>query len=380
MLLASNAPRLRALARVFALAQPSTAAAQDAGRVPDGGASAAVAPEAPEPGLPTRTLRVAVAGNAPFVVDRADALSGISVDVWRATAARLGVDYELESVPNASDAVRGVAAGRYDAAIGPISITSDRAQIVDFSQPYWEASLAILTRSEGRGMWARMKPFLSRAFAGALLALLVVLTLVGTLLWLIERKQNDQFPKKALPGIGVGVWLALVTMTTVGYGDKAPVTLAGRLLTGMWMVIAMLTASSLTAGIATALTLSQLDRGVIETAGELGGQPVATIPETTAHRFVRRYDANFVPVDDVEAAIDKLAAGEIEAVVYDRPILQYHLRQNDALDLRLAEHDYEPQGYGFAFQTGDRLAHEVNVVLLELAESGRLDAIAEEYL
>ena len=32
------------------------------------------------------------------------------------------------------------------------------------------------------------------------------------------------------------MWFALVTLTTVGYGDKAPITRIGRSLTSVWMV------------------------------------------------------------------------------------------------------------------------------------------------
>src|SRR5262249_23458438 len=60
---------------------------------------------------------------------------------------------------------------------------------------------------------------------GGLLALLAV---VGTIFWIIERRSNPDFSGKQIHGWGSGVWLSIVTMTTVGYGDKAPRALGGE--------------------------------------------------------------------------------------------------------------------------------------------------------
>ena len=74
-------------------------------------------------------------------------------------------------------------------------------------------------------------------------------------LWFLERgSNNSQVPREPLPGIGDRMWFALVTMTTVGYGDRAPVTASGRVVSGLWMLIALVTTSSLTAGLYLAQT------------------------------------------------------------------------------------------------------------------------------
>src|SRR5690606_31657864 len=145
-----------------------------------------------------------------------------------------------------------------------------------------------------------------------------------------ERKRNpEMFPDNPLRGIGIGLWLALVTMTTVGYGDKVPITPWGRALAGVWMVLSMLTVSSLTAGIATALTIASLDRGAISSANDLKGRKVAVVSGTTGASFARQHGAKLERVPSIEAALELTRTGVADAIVHDRPVLQYALSQDD---------------------------------------------------
>ena len=74
------------------------------------------------------------------------------------------------------------------------------------------------------------------------------LTVVGGLIWLAERKANpDEFPG-GVAGLGNGMWFAIVTMTTVGYGDRSPKTTVGRLLSAVWMLFATISFSTLRQG------------------------------------------------------------------------------------------------------------------------------------
>jgi voltage-gated potassium channel len=50
------------------------------------------------------------------------------------------------------------------------------------------------------------------------------------------------------------LWWAIVTITTVGYGDVSPVTSEGRLAAGVLMVLGIVLFSTLTAAITSALT------------------------------------------------------------------------------------------------------------------------------
>lgn len=365
-------------------AAPAAARGSDGGRADggrrDGGQADGGAQQAGLPPAPTRTLIVGVAGAEPFVIEHGRAPQGLSVDVWRAVAARAGVRFKLVPEPSVSAALAQVQSGKLDVAVGPISITAARARRVRFTQPYFQASLAILAPARG-GLWTRFAPFASHAFAAGVGALLLVLLVVGTLLWLTERRENpEEFPREPLRGIGNGIWLALVTMTTVGYGDRVPVSFAGRVVAGLWMVIALITASSLTAGIATALTLSQLDTGSIQRIEQLSQHRVAVVRGTTGARLAERHGARLVETSNLGAAVRSITAKKADAVVFDRPMLQYYLKQHPSLELQISTTSYEPQGYGFALRDDPALQHRLSVALLEAAEQNQLGAIVERWL
>lgn len=271
--------------------------------------------------------------------------------------------------------------GKVDVAIGPISITNARAERVAFTQPYFQSSLGILTPLDRSSVLGRLAPFFTRAFLVGSATLLLVLLGVGTLFWLAERKRNpDMFPHSPIRGVGSGVWLGIVTMTTVGYGDRVPVTFLGRAIAGVWMLIAMLSVSSLTAGIATALTVSELDSGTITSIDELRNRKVAALAGTVGARFARERGTRLVPVATLEEGARLLQHGEVAALVHDRPILQHYLNEHAEVEAVLLDARYRPQGYGFAVPHGTALERRLDVALPGQLENRSIAAIVERWL
>ncbi len=54
---------------------------------------------------------------------------------------------------------------------------------------------------------------------------------------------------KGFPSVGSGLWWAVQTVTTVGYGDFVPVTIAGRLLASVVMLLGIGFVTVITAAI-----------------------------------------------------------------------------------------------------------------------------------
>jgi polar amino acid transport system substrate-binding protein len=332
------------------------------------------------PEAPAKPLVIGLAGTAPFV-EEGTMPTGISVEIWQRIAEELDVPWRGVPFDDMQAALDSLRAGKLDAVVGPVSITAERATYIRFTQPYFSSGLSIATRKADVTLWGRVKPFFSRRFFIALSVFLFILAVVGTLLWLAERKANpDQFPPDPARGIGNGMWCAIVTMTTTGYGDIAPKTFRGRVVAGAWMVTSLAFATTMIAGIASVLTLTGLGSSGIRDAGDLAGKRIATIGGSPAEEFVLAHGGKVTRIAEVADGFSLLERGKADAFVFDRPQLQYFLQKHPDTEVQVTTAEYERQGYGFAFPPQGDLRHEVNVTLLGLQEAGEVDRICRKWL
>ncbi len=330
----------------------------------------------------TTHLRVGIAGNSPFIIRRANGqFDGIALEIWQLLAAKANWKSVFTYFNSVSGALDSLQNEKIDLLIGPLSITSERAKMVQFSQPYYQSSLSIMSRVEKKGILNRIAPFFSYRLLIAVCVFLLILAIVGTFIWLAEREASpEQFPRQAPSGIANGMWLAIVTMSTTGYGDRSPVTFWGRIIAGTWMVISIIFATTMVAGIASTLTLSGLETTTITNIKQVSGKKVATIKNSPAGNFVKKYNAKQISVDNLQAAFQKLKDKEVVAIVYDRPQLLYFLKQHPGNDIQVGKEEYFKQGYGFAFQKNSTLISRANIILLNLSEQNRIISITNEWL
>ena len=68
----------------------------------------------------------------------------------------------------------------------------------------------------------------------------------GSAVWLLERS----VPGGTIGSWGDSLWWAVTTMTTTGYGDHVPVTLAGRLVGAVMMMAGVAVVGGVAAGVA----------------------------------------------------------------------------------------------------------------------------------
>ena len=350
--------------------------------------SPAIAQIAPEPKPPVR-LTVGVAGAPPFLVygdKETDTINGISLDVWRDIASSQGWESDYVPQTSVSEALQAVAEGRLDILIGSISITPERVRQpeISFTQPYFGSSVGVMIRGEQSTLWHRLAPFFGIAALSSAGILTFLLFVVGNLIWLAERRQNpEQFAPKYSDGLQNGMWFALVTLTTVGYGDRSPKTKVGQLIASVWMIVALLSFSSITAGLASAFTAAMSESAAepsLQTTGDLKGKSVAVVTDTTAVGWADFYRADIRLAPNLEAAVTLLKQEQVEAVMFDRPVLVYYVNQNPDQKLRVTEIRIALEPYGFVLPVDSPLEKLINVQLLNLVYSKDMAMFIERWL
>ncbi|RWZ51422.1 glutamine ABC transporter substrate-binding protein [Halobacillus fulvus] len=77
-----------------------------------------------------------------FMNEETGEMDGFDMDLIRAIADEAGFEVEIESM-KFDGVVSGMQSGRYDIGIAGMTITEERAETIDFSDPYYDAGLMI---------------------------------------------------------------------------------------------------------------------------------------------------------------------------------------------------------------------------------------------
>lgn len=311
-------------------------------------------------------LQVGTKESPPFVMkDENGEWSGISIELWEQIAAQLGIDYEITET-SLEGLVAGVEDGSFDIGVGSLTVTPEREQAMDFTHPFYSSGLGVAVPATSSQWLYILSRFFSLEFISVLTFLALVLLAFGFLVWVFERKANEeQFGGGNVKGIMSGFWWSAVTMTTVGYGDKAPVTLGGRIIGLIWMFAGIIIISGITASITSALTVNQLESS-IQSPSDLRRMRVGTVPESTSERYLMSNGIRNQKFESLESALRALGQNRVGAVVYDAPILRYWVMNQEEYHLNVLPFVFQRQDYGFALPTGSELRETINVAMLEI--------------
>ena len=316
--------------------------------------------------------RVGVKISKPFIFEEKDGLHGFSIDLWEKIAEKRGWTYEYKFYETMPDLLAATLQNEIDLANTSLSITSERENYLDFSHPTFSSGLQILVYDDASSspLWAMINLFTTPTMLQALGISALFFVIVSHMIWFLERKSDSTFERAYGRGLWESFWWAFVTSTTVGYGDKVPQSVLGRILAMIWMLIGIILISYLTATITTTLTLQEL-RGTIKGPEDLPGKLVGTLIGTTSSDYLRDKGIRFREYETLEEATEELLEDRVDAIVYDSPILRYLAVSPEGQGrVHVVGSVFQSENYGIAFPANSPYREEVNNSLLELYENG----------
>ncbi|KAK2988035.1 hypothetical protein RJ640_011298 [Escallonia rubra] len=313
--------------------------------------------------------------------------------------------------PSYNALVNEVAQNKYDAAVGDVTIVTNRTRIVDFTQPYMESGLVVVVpvKKMKSSAWAFLKPFSWQMWCvtGSFFVL------VGAVVWILEHRINEEFrgpPRQQLNtilclNICVKTIMAVkkdanclasrqcffhtrcVSSTGIHAGENVVSTL-GRFVMILWLFVVLIINSSYTASLTSILTVQQLSSR-IEGIDSLisSNEPIGVQDGSFAYNYL---------VDEVNVAASRLRIlknqedyikalhqgpknGGVAAIVDELPYIELLLASTKC-EFRTVGQEFTKSGWGFAFQRDSPLAVDLSTSILQLSENGDLQKIHDKWL
>ena len=332
----------------------------------------------------SRSITVATYDLEPFVFQRGGFKTGFTIDLLDEIAKRTGWTIRYADVADQSSPglLKAVVNGEADAGACAISVTAERAKMVDFSQPMMSAGLQILVPADST---ARTQPglidFLRLVFSKSMMvwfgAALVLTIIPAHIIWFLERRTpGSKLSKRYFPGIFQAFEWGL------GMLSAAPVDEPRRWLTRtvsvIWTFVALIFVAYYTAILTSNLTVEKFD-AQIKSPEDLVGKKACTVSKTTTASYLSSIGVQFEGKPQITECFTGMTARKFDAVVFDAPVLQFFLSQKQAGESRLVGPVFKPRDYGIAFRVGSELRKEVDDALLTIREDGTFDQIKQKW-
>jgi ABC-type amino acid transport substrate-binding protein len=175
-----------------------------------------------------------------------------------------------------------------------------------------------------------------------------------------------------------GMYWALVTASTVGYGDKVPKRWVGRILTGFLIILFLPIFGYFIAQLSSDLTVRNLKYNITGLE-DLVGKQVAVVKGTTSQKYMEKQRSYVFAFDDIENAYAALLAETVDAVVYDAPNLLHYANGEGRGKVIVVGKLFVLQDYAMALPQGSRWREKINIAVLTLLESGETRHIRSKW-
>jgi ABC-type amino acid transport substrate-binding protein len=324
----------------------------------------------------------------PFAMKSVDGnWSGVSIDLWKEIAKKLNLQYRFEedTLEELMDKIKNK---NIEIAIAAITATSSREKFADFSNGYYTEELSIaIPKCEGTIFKSIFEKLFSYTTLWVLIGIAIVIHIAGFAFWLMERsdrksnktKNSTNDKENEVSRISHGIWWATVTMATVGRGNIVPKTVGGKVVAVIWMFLSMFLVAIIIAAFASLFTQAEKEY-FISSPKDLNKGKIGTINGSFSDDYLRKRGIIPIYYNSLKDALNAIETREVDAVVYDKDLLEYIIQKDFKDSLELSKEHFMPQNYSLIFKEDCNIKEPINRALLEVIESDKWKSIKDKYL
>ena len=191
----------------------------------------------------------------------------------------------------------------------------------------------------------------------------------GWLMYLVERRDNP----KQFHSQHAGVYFAFVSMSTFGFGDIAPATRTGRLLTIAWTMTSVLSLAAFTSVVSARLTFSQLGLFTLDSLSQVRPGDVCVeesyplVQKLIADEFGLDGDLRGagVMLSSLDGCAQAVINGKALVYVSDQPLLNWLAYSFYATGTLYVSPVVRGNPFSFAYPAGSPLRSVIDAAIIE---------------
>ena len=326
-------------------------------------------------------LKIAVYDSPPFgMKSPSGEIQGLMVDIWEDIAKDLNLKYTYE-ITDMETLLSGLEAKKFDIGLGAISITPERERRVDFTQPVNPSGtgIAVNKSTMGNSLINKWSPILINLLELIGVLLFMLFISAGIVLFIEKRYSKGDHSDSDIKTISDGLWWSAVTMTTVGYGDKVPRSILGKILGIIWIFTSIIFFSLFTANASSELSSSSIESD-INSAEDLRNVKVTAVNKSSGAEYLKNEMINVQLEDNINEAIENVISGKSDAIVSNLPVLKYYNRIFFNNSLLISENYLIRNNMGIALQDESPLREAIDLLLLKKISEPKWQQTVYKYI
>ncbi|XP_029728977.2 uncharacterized protein LOC109415021 isoform X2 [Aedes albopictus] len=279
--------------------------------------------------------------------------------------------------------------GSADITFAPLSVSRERARVIDFSIPFFHGGVSLLAAPQTNPdvpLLAFLLPFSPELWIAIFTSLNVTAVAVAIYEWLSPFGLNPwgrQRSKNFSMSSALWVMWGLLCGHLVAF--KAPKSWPNKFLINVWGGFSVIFVASYTANIAALIAGLFFHNEAGSYSGPLLQQRIGAPIATATEYYVQQSDKILwehmkkYQLTSIEEGIERLKNGTIDLLMADSPILDYYRATDQGCSFQKVGDTYIDDSYAIGMTKGFPLKETISALISKYSSDGYLDILTAKW-